>query len=86
MSPLWAEPRTLDVDTDDGRPLRLRFGWEQRHHEVAALNRHWRVHLDWWTSCELRRSYWEIVTDSGLLCVIYHDLIVGGWFLERIYP
>jgi hypothetical protein len=85
MIPLWTERQDLIVEEDDaGRPLR--FYWERRYHIVERVSRHWRVHLDWWTTHELWRDYWEVATDAGLLCVLYHDLPDGGWALERIYP
>jgi hypothetical protein len=31
------------------------------------------------------RDYWEATTDTGLLCVLYHDLRGDAWYLERIY-
>jgi hypothetical protein len=84
MTPLWAEHQPLAVDTENDHPLR--FYWERRYHQVERISRHWRVHLDWWAPSELWRDYWEAATDSGLLCVIYRDLITGDWSLERIYP
>lgn len=85
MSPLWAERQPLEVQEEGGgRPLRLY--WMRRYHQVERISRHWRVHLDWWTPSELWRDYWEVATDTGLLCVLYHDLVENGWALERIYP
>ena len=37
------------------------------------------------TPAELWRDYWEVATDTGLLCVLYRDLLAEGWFLERVY-
>jgi len=34
---------------------------------------------------EIWRDYWKVVTDTGLLCVLYQDLTQGHWYLERIY-
>jgi hypothetical protein len=83
--PLWTERQPLDVgESADGQPLD--FYWERHYHTVEHISRHWRVHLDWWEPAELWRDYWEVATDTGLLCVIYHDLVVEGWALERIYP
>ena len=83
MSPLWARPEYLPMTCAGGRPASFR--WEQRPHAVAQVSRHWRVHLDWWTGVELWRDYWEVTTDSGLLCVLYCDLLTEEWFLERVY-
>ena len=38
----------------------------------------------WWEE-EVWRDYWEVITDSGLWCVLYRDLLADGWYLERIY-
>jgi hypothetical protein len=43
------------------------------------------VHTLWWTEDEVYRDYWEVTTDSGLLCVLYRDLFSDAWHLERIY-
>jgi hypothetical protein len=31
------------------------------------------------------REYVKVTTDTGLLCLLYHDLIQSGWFLARVY-
>jgi hypothetical protein len=52
---------------------------------VEVCNR-WRVHTRWWEPAEaVWREYLKVTTDSGFLCLIYHDLVSGGWFLSRIY-
>jgi hypothetical protein len=64
---------------DDVRAFRL-FG---RRHDVAAVLNRWRIDEGWW--CEhQRRDYFKVLTQSGWLVVLYHDLIGGGWYLERI--
>ena len=83
MSPLWAEPEYVPVTCAGGRPASFRR--DQRPHAITRISRHWRVHLDWWTHAELWRDYWEVVTDSAMLCVLYCDLNTEEWFLERVY-
>ncbi len=84
MSPLWPEGAPINVECVGERPVRLY--WEGRYHQVERVSRHWRVDLDWWAPAELWRDYWELATDTSLLCVLYCDLVAGGWRLERIYP
>ncbi len=83
MSPLWSEAAFVPVAQEGDRPVSFR--WDQHPHAVARVSRHWRVHLDWWTDKELWRDYWEVATDTGLLCVLYCDLLTEEWFLERVY-
>jgi len=52
------------------------------------------VHTRWWEPDEaivrLRltnvwREYVKVTTGTGLLCLLYRDLLNGGWFLARVY-
>jgi len=31
------------------------------------------------------KHYLKVATDTGLLCLLYRDLLSGGWFLARLY-
>ena len=83
MSPFWLEGHPVEVCSQEGKPLRLRWGWGS--HKVEAVSSHWRIHTAWWSEEEIWRDYWEVTTDTNLLCVVYHDLLQGAWHLERIY-
>ena len=43
----------------------------------------WLVEDGWWTARPLRRRYWEVVTVEGRDLVVFHDLVRGGWFVQR---
>ena len=43
----------------------------------------WRISERWWPQ-PIDREYLR-VTGPGWLALIFHDLLSGGWFLERIY-
>jgi hypothetical protein len=44
------------------------------------------VHTRWWEpEAAIWREYVKVATKTGLLCLLYRDLIQGGWFLARIY-
>ena len=49
----------------------------------AAVRESWLVEDGWWTARPLRRRYWEIVTVDGRDLVVFHDLVRGGWFVQR---
>jgi hypothetical protein len=46
----------------------------------------WVIHTLWWEPSQtVWREYLKVVTDTGMLCVIFRDLLRGGWFLVRIF-
>ena len=49
---------------------------------VAHVRESWLVEDRWWTDQPLRRRYWEIVTRSGRVLVVFHDLAGNGWFRQ----
>jgi hypothetical protein len=83
MNPFWPQGRPIVVQTQGDAPARFRWGLDE--HLIRDLSVHWRVHSQWWTGQPVWRDYWEVTTASGLLCVLYRDLLDGGWYLERIY-
>ena len=60
------------------------FIWQGLLHQVAEITRYWRVDIDWWRE-RIWRAYFKVRTESGLLVVIYQDLIGGQWYLQRLY-
>lgn len=85
MSRLWPEGEPITVQTDAaGRPLR--FSWQQRVHPLLKIQQRWQVDTDWWSEeGRIWRSYLAVTTTTGLLCVIYQDLLTDDWFLSKIY-
>jgi hypothetical protein len=61
------------------------FRWNRRCHAIQGVSARWRIHALWWTDGEVWRDYWEVTTDTGLLCVLFHDGRSEAWFLERVY-
>ena len=83
MMPFWPEGQPIAVQAASEAPQMFR--WGQADHAIRDLSVHWRVHTGWWTGQPVWRDYWEVTTSTGLLVVVYHDLLGGGWYLERIY-
>ena len=83
MSPFWSQGQRVVVHLKGEAPSS--FSWSQRSHRIRDVSSHWRIHTDWWSKEELWRDYWEVTTDTRLLCVLYHDLLKEEWYLERIY-
>lgn len=84
MTRLWPAGEKVEVWGEKETPAG--FTWRGvSHHILDACNR-WRVHTRWWEPDQaLWREYVKVTTDTGLLCLLYRDLLGGGWFLVRIY-
>ncbi|UCC65452.1 MAG: hypothetical protein JSV36_10585 [Anaerolineae bacterium] len=84
MTRLWPEGEPLEVWHEDTLPASFR--WEGETHFILEVCNRWRVHARWWEPAEtVWREYLKVATDTGLLCLIYRDLLSGGWFLARLY-
>ncbi|MCL4370659.1 MAG: hypothetical protein M1380_07095 [Chloroflexi bacterium] len=66
----------------DGEPHVLFL--DSKRERVREVSNRWRVQEEWWRR-ERMREYYRVITESGRLCLIFQDLLGGGWFLERVY-
>jgi hypothetical protein len=82
---LFQPPVEIAVETDaDGRPLGFR--WQERRHQVLRVEQYWRIDTDWWSAAgHTARAYFAVITQAGLLCVLYHDQVTGIWYLSSAY-
>lgn len=62
----------------------VRFTWQGRTHQVVEVTKAWRVDIDWWRG-RIWRAYFKLSTDTGLLVILYQDLLNGEWYLQRLY-
>lgn len=84
MTRWWPGSEPLEVEADAlGAPLRLT--WRGEVHVVAEVALRWRLDEKWWSDSRVWREYFKLATDSGLLVVVYHDLLSGEWKLLRLY-
>jgi hypothetical protein len=87
MTRLWPDGQPLEgvetASTGGGEPP-LRFTWQGQEHRVTEVTQSWRVDLDWWRE-RIWRAYFRLGTNTGLLVVIYQDLLSGKWYLQRLY-
>lgn len=82
MSFLWlpAQPITMQLQQ---KQLEA-FEWKGRRHRVVMVAKSWRMDWGWWR-LRLWRHYYKVVTDTGLLVLIYRDLLDEGWYLQQLY-
>jgi hypothetical protein len=69
-------PRPITVLTGDGLPLLLIEGGRQR---PVAIQDEWRLDDEWWRQ-PIRRRYYRLVLDDGLVRTVYHDVAHDNWF------
>jgi hypothetical protein len=82
MTRLWASGVRIAVERRGGSLYC--FVWEGRTYRVEAVANRWRVDVGWWR-LRVWRDYYKLVTAEGLLVVVYHDLLTGRWYLQRLY-
>ena len=84
MTRLWPGGEAVEIWGDQDAPAG--FVWKGVSHCISDICNRWRVHTRWWEPEEtLWREYIKVTTEDGLLCLLYHDMIGGGWFLSRLY-
>jgi hypothetical protein len=85
MTRLWPNGEPIIVKTDThGRPTQ--FIWQGHIHPIRRVAQSWQVDTDWWSEeGRVWRDYRTVITDDGLLCVLYFDNLEQEWRLAKIY-
>jgi hypothetical protein len=97
MTRLWPNGEPITVESDpDGAPRA--FTWQGRTHLVQGIAKRWRVDTGWWhhpavspvpgrcgTNRRVWREYFKLSTRTGLLVILYRDLLTDRWYLQRLY-
>ena len=83
MTRVWVQGDAIAVEMNaTGSPIR--FTWAGQTHAVQIIANHWRVDVNWWR-LRLWRDYFKLITDTGLLVIVYHDLVEDAWYVQRLY-
>jgi len=83
MTHLWPNGEPIAVVSDaDGTPCS--FEWQGRAHPVTGISKRWRVDNGWWR-VRIWREYFKLETETGLLVIVYRDLLTDQWYLQRLY-
>ena len=84
MTHLWSEGEPVETWGEAAVPEG--FIWQGVSHRILETGNRWRVHTRWWAPSEMVwREYLKVVTDTGLLCLLYQGLPRGEWLLARLY-
>lgn len=82
MTRLYKDARTLDVQTRDDIPIAIQ--WGSAWHPIQHITLSWQMDVNWWRE-RIYRDYYKVLTQKGLILVIYHDLLTDLWAIQRIY-
>lgn len=83
MTRLWPEGIPITVQSN-ALATPLTFTWAGSTHRVQRVAKRWRVDQEWWQR-RIWREYFKVTTQTGLLVIIYRDLLTGQWYLQRLY-
>lgn len=84
MTRLWPEGEPVEIWGEE--EALSGFVWQGTSHRVVETCNRWRVHTRWWEPDKaIWREYIKVATGTGLLCLLYQDLLKGDWFLARVY-
>jgi hypothetical protein len=83
MSRFWPDGVPIVV-TCDALATPTELVWQGHSHMVAQVVERWRVDESWWRR-RVWREYFQLITHSGLLVLIYHDVRAAEWRLQRLY-
>lgn len=82
MSYIWLPAQPISMHLEQ---LQLKaFDWKGRRHRVVWVAQSWRMDWGWWR-LRLWRDYYKLTTDTGLLVLIYQDLLDDEWYLQQLY-
>ena len=83
LSHLFQPPPPISVPVGaEGAPTAFR--WAGRHHAVIQVVRRWRVDVAWGED-QAWRDCFQLLTETGLLVEVAHDLARDEWLLVRLY-
>ena len=84
MTRLWPQGQRIEIRGTEDLPTG--FNYQGKSHNIMDTCNRCRVHTGWWEPDRcVWREYLKITTDTGLLCLIYHDLLSNDWFMARLY-
>lgn len=79
---LWHHPPKIVVWATLDKPKY--FIWQKETHQIMTCH-HWRFDTGWWRLRRSWRDYFKVTTDTGLLALISHDLVIDTWYMEKLY-
>jgi hypothetical protein len=83
MTRFWPHGLPIAVEVD-AQLTPVALTWERVTHPVEHVYRRWRDDVLWWRG-RTWREYFVLRTHTGLLVLLYHDMLRDDWRLQRLY-
>jgi hypothetical protein len=83
MSRFWPQGVPITVTCDE-LATPLEFVWQGYRHPIATIIDRYRDDTRWWQR-RIWRENFLLITETGLLVLIYHDVRAGEWRVQRQY-
>lgn len=71
-----------EVVSEQGVPIR--FTWQGHVHPVQKIANIWQIDDSWWQQ-RVWQDRFKVITTTGLLLILAHDLVTDEWRLIRVY-
>ncbi len=71
-----------EVMSEQGVPIR--FTWQGHVHPVQKIANVWQIDDSWWQQ-RVWQDRFKVITTTGLLLILAHDLLTDEWRLIRVY-
>src|SRR6266576_4467084 len=76
-------PHRVEVELDaNGQPIGIRDSKYETRRPVEAIGEVWRIDDEWWRM-PIRRRYVEAILEGGKRVVLFEDLTMGAWWMQK---
>jgi hypothetical protein len=83
MTKLFQRPVKLEVK-EGNQHQPIAFLYKGRTERIGQALKQWRITHGWWKRA-IEREYFQVETETGIICDLYRDSLTGAWYLQRIY-
>ena len=52
--------------------------------KIISVDDVWEIVDEWWRAIPIARRYYRVVVERGAIVTIFHDLINGIWYEQRV--
>jgi hypothetical protein len=62
------------------------FVRQHQRHRIVQIVESWEIFTNWWDySGAVHRIYHAVITDTGLFCVLFWDVLKDIWYVGKVY-
>jgi hypothetical protein len=85
MTKQWVEGVAISVITNTDQQPKL-FIWQGKEQRVIRILEEWEIDTRWWQGYgRIWCVCYSVITDVGLLCVLYQSFLDGVWYFSALY-